>query len=195
MSVPWTLTDLTRLRSLMAEKKTAAEIGKEMARTRKAIIAAAERYAVGSWDHGQTSPKRLEIPADFAECWATMSQVDLAQHYGHCIATINNWVKHLGLKRVRAKAPPKPVSSMTWAANRSHERVTTQRHLRDTSKVGEAVDYLRRYGPVWRCNDRGGASIGGKFWRRGSAILTNAEVIERAERLGFDADAWKRVAA
>lgn len=66
---------------------------------------------------------------------------------------------------------------------------------RDTSLAGQAADYLRRFGPVVRCDDRGRYNENGTHWRRNFSVLTADEIIERAEANGFDSRAWARLAA
>lgn len=66
---------------------------------------------------------------------------------------------------------------------------------RDNSVAGQAADYLRRFGPVVRCNAKGRYDENGTHWRRNASILTADEIIERAEANGFDARAWARLAA
>jgi transposase len=65
----------------------------------------------------------------------------------------------------------------------------------DMSLAGRAADYLRPRWPSHRCTEDGQQDINGSFWRFGSAILTGDEVIARAERRGFDPQAWARIAA
>jgi hypothetical protein len=60
--------------------------------------------------------------------------------------------------------------------------------------VEAAVDHLRRFGPVVRCTPAGGFDPKGRHWRRGSAVLTAAEIVERALAKGWTPDAWRRVA-
>ncbi|MDQ2762682.1 MAG: hypothetical protein M3Y22_04085 [Pseudomonadota bacterium] len=66
---------------------------------------------------------------------------------------------------------------------------------RDMSRAGMAADYLKRFGPVFRCNERGNPEGRPTHWRRGSFVLTDQEIIERAERNGWRHDAWKALAA
>lgn len=61
------------------------------------------------------------------------------------------------------------------------------------SKAEDAAEYLRRFGPVYRCDERGAAKQGGAMWRRGSAVLTDAELIERAYANRWNPDAWKQI--
>lgn len=52
---------------------------------------------------------------------------------------------------------------------------------RDMSAAGQAADFLRKFGPVYRCDVRGRPLADGFFWRRGSAVLSDDELIERAD--------------
>lgn len=91
---------------------------------------------------------------------------------------------------VRAAPPPHKVHTARATSLRDHGP------QRDMSRAGQAADFLKKYAPVYRCNDVGAQSIGGKFWRYGNSLpLTDAELVERATRKGFDPDAWSRVAA
>lgn len=61
------------------------------------------------------------------------------------------------------------------------------------SKAEDAAEYLRRFGPVYRCDERGAAMQGGAMWRRGSAVLSDAELVERAYANRWNPDAWKQI--
>lgn len=58
-----------------------------------------------------------------------------------------------------------------------------------------AAQHLQRFAPVFRCTADGDADPKGSHFRYGNSVLTEAEMIERAERKGFDPDGWKRLAA
>jgi hypothetical protein len=64
---------------------------------------------------------------------------------------------------------------------------------RDMTRIGQAADFLRRFGPVFRCGPGGVALQSGLHWNRGGFVLTDAELVARAERLGWDPDAWRRL--
>jgi hypothetical protein len=64
---------------------------------------------------------------------------------------------------------------------------------RDLSRAGQAAEFLRKLAPVWRCDADGKTNPSGTHWRRNMRVLTDADLIERAEGLGFDPGAWKRL--
>lgn len=57
-----------------------------------------------------------------------------------------------------------------------------------------AAQHLRRDAPVFRCDVNGAANPKGKCWRYGNAVLTEAELIAKAERKGWSADSWRELA-
>lgn len=60
----------------------------------------------------------------------------------------------------------------------------------------EAATFMQRDGwIVYRCTTEGRQSIGGKFWRLGRLVVTDAELVERAERKGFTPNAWRQLVA
>lgn len=54
-------------------------------------------------------------------------------------------------------------------------------------RVDDAARHLRCHAPVYRCNDLGVPNQGGKLWRYGNRIMTDAALVELAERKG-----WRR---
>lgn len=202
----WTGAELQRIKAHVASGMNAREISLVSGRTRKAIISAVQKHSLGPWvgKPGSRPGDTNHIPADFAEMWKTKSQRELAEHYGRSTSTINTWSKRLGLWHQRGahivrEAPealpvPKPAKPLRIVKRNAYQTAPVDRAFRDTSHAGQAADFLRRFGAVYRCNERGGADANGSRWRRGSAILTSADIIERAERLGWDANAWRRVA-
>ena len=192
--------------------------------TKRYVYEVKAHYACGHatlmrwYEEAGVAPRRSKpgkdqtpAPADLAEIAATMSQRDIGEREGVSRDVVARWLKLAGLEpRPRfqrtsaglARRDYAPTKVLTTVESIARPAVThgrksnapVDRHQRDMTLVGQAADYLRRFGPVYRCNDRGAQAQGGKFWRRGSAILTDAELIERAERNGWAADAWKRVA-
>lgn len=123
-------------------------------------------------------------PADFMAVQAGLTIQQIMLRYGVGRDVVRRWLADSGIDRQQLRLI-KPNAYLTAPIDRV---------ARDSSRAGQAADFLRRFGAVYRCNERGGADVKGNRWRRGSAILTDAELIERAERNGWDADAWKRVA-
>lgn len=57
-----------------------------------------------------------------------------------------------------------------------------------------AARHLRRDGPVYRCDEKGEANPKGKCWRYGNIVLTEVELLAKAERKGWRVDAWREIA-
>lgn len=126
--------------------------------------------------------------ADLADRAREMTLKQLVAHYGCRRGTVTKYLRMMGLTA-------RPAVRLTFVPN-AYATAPVDRHQRDMSIAGRAVDEcLRRYGRVYRCNAQGKPDPAGTHWNRNGFVLTDAEVIDRAERLGWDADAWKRVAA
>lgn len=134
-----------------------------------------------------------ERPANFAAIQQGKSILELCSYYSRNKQTIRRWLAEIGVNRAEARRSY--ATKPTRAARHILPFVApTTAPARDTTDAGRAATFLQHYGAVYRCNERGSPDVAGKRWRRGSAILTDAELIERAERLGWDANAWRRVA-
>lgn len=186
----WSQADRERIRRLVAEGRTAREIGAIYGEDRLAIIGMVWRNDLGPWPKQQPAP----IPEDFAERWKTSSQAVLVEHYGKSIATISRWCKEARLTRAAPSnfrsaakaAKPKPAPQRNKRASVHAIGQPSQSfsgYARDTSRVGRAVEYLQRFGAVSRCDENGVLRTDGKFWRRGSSILTDDDIIERADSM------------
>lgn len=123
----------------------------------------------------------LAMPDGFALVAPTMTIKQLRLHYGRGPEVIHRW---LGEANVRPK-------KLAFGYQNGAKTVVH----RDMSRIGQIADFLRYWGPVCRCNPNGRADPKGTHWRRGSAVLTDAELTVRAIAKGFDADDWKRIAA
>lgn len=186
-----------RVRELVAEGLSSRKVAEAMGVSRRMILGVVERFNLGPWCVKAGKPQR-PAPSDFAEAFNRMTQRALAEHYQVNRRMIERWARRLNLTSPRAAKPAasKPVKASANVRRLPGPKAARTDVARDMSQVGRAVDYLRRYGAVYRCNERGGAvDKGGTHWRRGSAVLTDAEVIERAVRLGFDANSWRKLAA
>ena len=189
--VPATADEIETVRTMVAAGKSAQTIGNALGRTKRCIIGLVKRKNLGPWMSVNTCPEyhATTMPEGFAAMWQTMSNIRLAKHYGRSSSTIHKWVQNCGLKRpdgVRMTAPSKsaPVAKprlvITAAAGHKPARVEI---YRDQSPAGLAVTYLRKLSPVYRCNENGRHDVAGKFWLRGHTVLTDADVIERADWL------------
>lgn len=166
-----------------------------------------KRWAAETGATPQQDPRgKQPTPADIAERAKEMPLTRLARHYGFTDRMMRRMLDQAGVECIRydQRTPKnrKPRASRP-AAFRSTEGPTLCTTLRrDTTPEGRAADHLRHYAPVYRCTERGGVPENARpddprltHWRYGQAVLTADELIERAARRGFDAGAWRRLAA
>lgn len=139
------------------------------------------------------SGARHEAPEGFAGAAPEMTIAEIMTHWQCSERMAYRWCRDNGVtaRKIRVANSTKP----RLVATRSTKHFSPQNkpHL-DMTRAGRAAEYLRRYGPVVRCNVGGRYDPNGDHWRRGSAILNAQEVIERAIRNGWDEHGWRRVA-
>lgn len=157
-TLAWTGAELKRVAALMAEGKSAREIGDVIGRERKAVLAQARKHKLGSWKSatGYKAADRSHIPADFETLWQTTSQADLCAHYRKGAATISHWCKKLNLVRTdglgRGKTPA-PVGFAEVARGKSRREIAEH--------YGMSADTVRRI-----CADLGIVAQGVAFQPR-----------------------------
>jgi hypothetical protein len=161
------------------------------------------------------------IPEEFLSRGRDMRTMDAARHFNVSDKTIRAWRGRLGWpsKRIEynrempsdfPEAGPKLTTKAacrrwgaSWvgeAAKKATARRVTFKATMDAPRDGtleaRAADHLRTVGyrPVHRSDDKGGFDQGGTFWRAGNVVLAPADLIARAQRLGFNPDGW-RIAA
>lgn len=117
---------------------------------------------------------RKPVPADFAERCARMTAAELARFYQCGNQLIYRWLRESGLS-AKAYNPTQAIRTMV------HTDRLNSIKVRDAAQ--EAAYKLQRLRPVYRCTETGIADITGKFWRAGNAVLTDAELIARAEKI------------
>ena len=137
-------------------------------------------------------PWKEPMPASFPEIAPTMTRYVLADHYGVSTDVVKRWCDEAGVK-YKPTHPLGRKGPRVSAADRAIGTVTVM-NQRDHSRAGQAADFLRRFGPVVRCDAEGRYAERGTHYRRGSTVLTGEEVIERAVRNGWNPDAWREVA-
>lgn len=137
-----------------------------------------------------------KMPEGFAEYQEGRSQRELAKHYGFAVATIQRFLTELGIDRMAvyaaeraSKGKVKPEARVVELPQRPKASTFTltavDRPYVDPTRVGQAAEYLRRFGPVVRCDEQGRYDPAGNRWRRGSSLLNADEIIQRAVRNGW----------
>lgn len=121
------------------------------------------------------------VPHGFKQAAPRMTMKELRVRHSRSADVIRRWCREAGVQpRKSAIATYKPAP-----ASRNIEQ----------SVAGRAVDEcLRKYGPVYRCDVAGAPLPDGFFWNRGGRVLSDDDVIARAEALGWDRNAWRRAA-
>jgi hypothetical protein len=119
------------------------------------------------------------VPDDFAHVAPSMSKTQLGDRYKVSHDVINRWLRLSGVKAMER----------TRVAHRSSRLVPTRGTGRPNLTITRAASIydiaaneLRRFGPVFRCDDRGIYRQAGDYWRMGWSILTPDELLERAAR-------------
>lgn len=118
---------------------------------------------------------KIPVPDDFAEQCARHCKADLVRHYGCSLETVNRWAAESGCKPRKFRN----VTNIDRMGNPARVRIPLQRTW---TAEDIAADELRRFGPVYRCDDKGRADQKGRFWRIGFGVLTGEELIARAAR-------------
>lgn len=184
----WTAAQLQELKALVTSGMVARDIAPKFGRTRKSVIDAVRRNGLGPWP-SQTGSNTTRIPADFAELWQTNSLLWLSAHFECSLSTAAGWAKLLGLVRARGahitarkvEAKPAKPAPLRLIKPNAYQNAPVNKFQRDMSAPGQAADFLRKFGPVYRCDVRGRPLSDGFFWRRGNAVMTDDELIERAD--------------
>lgn len=141
----------------------------------------------------QGGPAIKARPADFAATQEGVKVADLCAHYGVCKAVVQRWLREIGVVRSLTAA-----ASATRTRRQKNETrrpefsraayamsPKVERPFVDPSPAGQAAEFLRRFGPVVRCDEQGRYDPAGNRWRRGSSLLTADEIIDRAVRNGW----------
>lgn len=145
--------------------------------------------------------KRLPIPDGFVEYQRDHTVAEVAEHFGISDATASRMFVELGINRrqqynetraaqkaqrkaAKPAPAPKPAASSVDRSAFIATGTVDRPHI-DITPAGQAAEYLRRFGPVVRCDERGRYDPAGNRWRRGSALLTADEIIARAIRNGW----------
>lgn len=153
------------------------------------------RATVGKRTYNSTPP-----PADLAQLAPTMRKKELIAHYGTTRAIMERWLEVAGAqakrnRRTRAEVEADKARRKASPKSRFVSPLQPRQVALPTGEDEDAAQYLRRFFVgVFHCDEHGFADPKGGLWRCGNAVLTRGELIERAERKGWDAQAWRRLA-
>lgn len=130
-------------------------------------------------------PVRSHPPKDFADLAPTMTRTELVEHYNRNAKVIARWIQEAGTEsrpvtRAQCTETARRKALLRRHRNNAYMSTPVDRPSKDMSEAGRAADYLRRFGPVIRCNRDGRYDPDGDRWLRGSTLLTAGEVVDRA---------------
>lgn len=128
---------------------------------------------------GHANMKRA-VPDDFAQVLRSLGSQGAAKHYRTSLSTLTRWRRECGMAK-HHRAKPSAAGGMRRSG--FTERPLMQ--ARDMSFVGQAADYLRRYGSIHRCNHDGSFNPKGDHWRRNNRIVTSDHIVKIAINLGY----------
>ena len=157
----------------------------------------ASRKTVGNWRERLGVPRNplvkggsyaAPVPEGFEELQAGKSIKELARILKASPHTVRRWLRATGLYDGRViECAPRQRHQLTRAPMKSTfiQTATPDRPHIDRSPAGQAAEFLRRFGPVQRCNEQRQYDPAGNYWLRGGFRLNADEIIQRAERLGW----------
>ncbi|WP_374413250.1 hypothetical protein [Novosphingobium colocasiae] len=129
---------------------------------------------------GHISMKRT-VPDDFTEVLRALGSQRAAKHYKTSLSTLTRWRRECGMAKHHRAKPAAPMRRTGFT-----ERPITMR--RDTSHIGQAAEYLQRYGSIHRCGPAGEFDPKGDHWRRNNRVITSEQMVKAAISLGFHYD-------
>lgn len=173
------------IREGVASGLSARALGKQLGLNRASLITFVLRNALGPWKT-QHGPAGSTIPDHFEAFYRTHTGKETAAHYNVSEGTVVRWAQTKGIRRDRPKAQPKPRASRVLKPGKPAGPSATPNAIkRDYSVAGQAADFLRKFGPVKRCDAARSYDENGDHWLRGGFLLTAEDVVARATRLGF----------
>lgn len=125
---------------------------------------------------------RRPVPTDFAEMASWMHRARLIQHYACNDEILRRWIEESGVYPAPWVSPAKRKKGQPGRIIHFKQTGPSLASIRTWDAADEAANKLQKFCPVHRCDENGVANIVGKFWRVGWSVLTDAELIERANR-------------
>lgn len=119
------------------------------------------------------------VPDDFASVAPDMSKAQLSDRYKVSYDVITRWLRMSNAKALERTKVQHRTTRLVPTRGTGKPNLTI---TRAASIYDMAADELRRFGPVFRCDDKGKYKQAGDYWRMGWSILTPDELLERAAR-------------
>lgn len=168
--------------------KTSAQVAAELGLKQSTVLMYGRRHKLGAWKMAPVNKPGLTIPPEFAEFYTAHTRAETAARFGIAVRTVGKWSGLLGLTkrtpRAVAKPAPKPAHSGRVFVSTFTQTGPVDRSYKEDSRAGEAARYLQPdYIPTYRCRADGVQDTAGKFWRCGRRILTDAEIIAKADEV------------
>lgn len=143
---------------------------------------AISKYSRGRCRECGGKARMRPMPDDFAQVLRGLGSQGAAAHYRASLGTITRWRRLVGLQpHHRAKLRSKPAPG----AYNFRVGQAVMHIKRDYSRGGQAAEFLRKFGAVYRCRQTGAADPKGLFWSRYGRVLDEEQLISRATRLGW----------
>lgn len=87
---------------MIADGKSAAEIGEPFGKSKKAILRYALRHNLGPWKTVRVGNNKRDVPEGFVAITATMTRKDALRHWKCSTITFSRWMKQTGAKTINA---------------------------------------------------------------------------------------------
>lgn len=110
--------------------------------------------------------------------YSVSSLNDIAAALGRSVSAVKSKAVALGLRRATGQFAPDRAPKISG---------------RVQGVADMAAQHLRRDAPTFRADADGQANPKGKFWRFGNITLTEEDMLAKAERKGWSADAWREI--
>ena len=126
------------------------------------------------------------VPDKWEELAAVNTIVDLQRMFNVDRKVIKRWMAETEIEPVpfnRKGIIPvnrKPKSERAFKVMGSPHKAII--NTRPRSIWDDAADVLRRFFPVYRCDEKGRADLKGRYWRVGMVILTPDDLLARADK-------------
>lgn len=176
-----------------AAREINAELCERYGRSNSIIIR--WRKIVGVRSPSPHAPK--PVPENFAASAVGMTQSEAASHFGVSLETAKRWAAVSGIRFQKYQPVSRPSAHLSPRLRASFGQQIMA--PRDTSMVGDAAHHLRRFfsniykAEILPPKDRAKLPDGGRgmFIVSGRGAMAASELIELAQKKGWNPDAWR----